>query len=142
MKKSLLFAAILLISSKFSFAQLRLAIAGGGHTATINETNSLPNWNASNYSGRTGAHFGFLADLQLGPRSKFYAQPGVMFYNKGRKFFSSYDTTVYDYFSIDQKQFINYIDIPLNLVYKFPIGGKTKFFLGGGPYLSFFYNGS
>ena len=141
MKKHLLFAAILLISSQISFAQLRIALAGGGHTSTINETNSLPNWSEANYSGRTGAHFGFIADLQLGPNSKFYAQPGVMFHNKGRKFFSTYDTAIYSYSSIDQKQFINYVDIPLNLVYKFPLGGRTKLFFGGGPYLSFFYNG-
>ena len=142
MKKHLLFAAILLIFSQISFSQLRIAIAGGGHTSTINETNSLPNWSASDYSNRTGAHFGFIADLQLGVNSKFYAQPGVMFYNKGRKFFKTYDTTVYNYISIDKEQFINYVDIPLNLVYKIPLGGKIKFFLGGGPYLSFFYNGS
>lgn len=141
MKKSLLLAVILLVSWQISDAQLRIALAGGGHSATINETNSLPNWSESNYSSRTGAHFGFIADLQLGVNSKFYAQPAVMFYNKGRKFFSTYDTTVYDYISIDQKQFINYVDIPLNIVYKIPLGGKTKFFLGGGPYLSFFYNG-
>ncbi len=141
MKKSLLLAAILLISWQISNAQLRVALAGGGHTSTINETNSLPNWAESNYSNRTGAHFGFMADLQLGLNSKFYAQPAVMFYNKGRKFFSTYDTTVYNYISIDAKQFVNYIDIPLNVVYKIPISGKTKFFIGGGPYLSFFYNG-
>ena len=113
MKKHLLFAAILLISSQISVAQLRIALAGGGHTSTINETNSLPNWSEANYSGRTGAHFGFIADLQLGPNSKFYAQPGVMFHNKGRKFFSTYDTAIYNYSSIDQKQFINYVDIPI-----------------------------
>ena len=143
MKKSLLLAAILLISWQISNAQLRIALAGGAHSSTIVETNDLPNWSEmeSGYSNRTGAHFGFIADLQLGLNSKFYAQPGVMFYNKGRKFYSNYDTAVYNYFSIDAKQFVNYIDIPLNVVYKIPIGGKTKFFIGGGPYLSFFYNG-
>src|SRR6186713_2201493 len=143
MKKSLLLAAILLIFWQISNAQLRIALAGGAHSSTIVETNDLPNWSEieSGYSNRTGAHFGFIADLQLGVKSKFYAQPGVMFYNKGRKFYNNYDTSVYNYFSIDAKQFINYIDIPLNLVYKIPLGGKTKFFLGGGPYLSFFYNG-
>src|SRR5829696_6737233 len=140
MRKTLLVA--LLFLWQISDAQLRIAIAGGGHTSTINETNHLPNWSESNYTTRTGAHFGFIADLQLGVKSKFYAQPGVMFYNKGRKFFSTYDTTVYDYISIDQKQYINYVDIPLNLIYKIPLRGKTKFFLGGGPYLSFFYNGA
>ncbi len=143
MKRTLLLAAMLLVFWQISNAQLRIAIAGGAHSSTIVETNDLPNWSEieSGYSNRTGAHFGFIADLQLGVKSKFYAQPGVMFYNKGRKFYSNYDTAVYNYFSIDAKQFINYIDIPLNLVYKIPLGGKTKFFLGGGPYLSFFYNG-
>ena len=139
MKKTLLLAVLFVW--QISDAQLRIAIAGGGHMSTINETNNLSNWSESNYSNRTGAHFGFIADLQLGVGSKFYAQPGVMFHNKGRKFFSTYDTAVYDYISIDQKQYINYVDIPLNLVYKIPLSGKTKFFLGGGPYLSFFYNG-
>lgn len=143
MKKPLLLAAILLISWQISNAQLRIALAGGAHSSTIVETNDLPNWSEleSGYSNRTGAHFGFMADLQLGVKSKFYAQPGVMFYNKGRKFYSNYDTAVYNYFSIDAKQFVNYIDIPLNLVYKIPVSSKTKFFLGGGPYLSFFYGG-
>src|SRR6187402_426112 len=143
MKRTLLLAAVLLVFWQISNAQLRIAIAGGAHSSTIVETNDLPNWSEieSGYSNRTGAHFRFIADLQLGVKSKFYAQPGVMFYNKGRKFYSNYDTSVYNYFSIDAKQFINYIDIPLNLVYKIPLGGKTKLFLGGGPYLSFFYNG-
>ena len=77
MKKHLLFAVILLTSTQISFTQLRLALAGGGHTSTINETNNLPGWSAGDYSNRSGAHFGFIADLQLGPKSKFYAQPGV-----------------------------------------------------------------
>lgn len=144
MKKTIFSAAILLGFCHFSNAQLRIALAGGGHTSTIVEKNSLPNWSEieSGYSGRTGAHFGFLADLQLGYQSKFYAQPGVLFYNKGRKFFKNYDTAQFNYFSIDKKQLINYIDIPLNIVYKIPVSEKTKFFIGGGPYLSFFYNGS
>jgi len=139
MKKTLLIT--LLFFWQISDAQLRIAIAGGGHASTINETNDLPDWSESNYSSRTGLHFGFIADLQLGVNSKFYAQPGVMFHNKGRRFSATYDTSVYEYFSIDQKQYINYVDIPLNVVYKIPVSSKTKFFFGGGPYLSFFYNG-
>ena len=132
-----------LFCASFSYSQLRLAIVGGGHTATVNETNDLPNWNdiKNKYSARPGAHFGFIADLQLGAKSKFYFQPGIVYHNKGRKFANNYDTAVFNYFSINKKQFINYVDAPLNLVYKTSISGKTKFFIGGGPYLSFFYNG-
>jgi len=124
-------------------AQLRIAMVGGAHTASVNETNSLPDWDdlKSKYSSRTGVHFGFMADLQLGVNSRVYFQPGVILYNKGRKFSNTYDTTVFDYSSIDASQYVNYIEVPLNLVYKLPIGQKVKFFIGAGPYLSFLYNG-
>jgi hypothetical protein len=81
MKKSLLLAAMLLIFWQISNAQLRIALAGGAHSSTIVETNDLPNWSEieSGYSNRTGAHFGFIADLQLGVKSKFYAQPELCF---------------------------------------------------------------
>ena len=143
MKKSLLLAAILLVFWQISNAQLRIAIAGGAHSSTIVETNDLPNWSEieSGYSNRTDAHFGFIADLQLGVKSKFYAQPGVMFHNKGRKFFSNYDTSVYNYFSIDAKQFVNYVDIPLNVVYKIPLGGKNEILYRWRSLSFFFYNG-
>jgi outer membrane protein OmpA-like peptidoglycan-associated protein len=143
MKKAFFPVLFLLFFVQSSQAQLRVALAGGGHSSNIKETNDQPGWDEikNHYSGRGGVHFGFLADLQLSYKSRFYFQPGIMYYNKGRKFFNSYDTSVYDYFSIDAKQYINYIDVPLNILYKIPIGTKTKFFFGGGPYLSFFYNG-
>jgi len=125
----------------FTNAQLRVAIAGGGHVSSVNETNNLPGWDSvsGNYSSRTGIHFGFMADLQLSHSSKIYFQPGIIFYNKGRKYAAPYDSTgVVKTFS--SSQYINYIDVPLNLVLKFHLG-KNKFMIGGGPYASFFYNG-
>ena len=124
-------------------AQLRVAIVGGAHTASVNETNSQPGWEElkSKYSSRTGVHFGFMADLQLGVDSRFYFQPGVVLVNKGRKFSNTYDTTLFEYSSIDATQYVNYIEVPFNLVYKFPIGQKVKFFIGAGPWVSFLFNG-
>lgn len=120
---------------------MRVAIVGGGHTSSVKETNDLPGWDSigNNYSSRTGIHFGFMADLQLSHGSKLYFQPGIIFYNKGRKYTAPYDSvgTIKNFSS---SQFINYIDVPLNLVLKFPLG-KNKFIIGGGPYASFFYNG-
>ena len=141
----------------FSQAQLKVAIVGGGHQSKIIEENNLPGWDTlqKNYSGRTGVHLGFMADLRLSEKSNFYFQPGVLFYNKGRKYQSpSQDTSVIFRRSFGQpdsvvntryfqsrKQFINYIDLPLNLVYKLRLGKKASFMLGAGPYVSFFYNG-
>ncbi len=143
MRKVPLFLFLFVLLSFYSPAQLRIAIVGGGHTSSVLEKNNLPNWNElkSKYTSRTGAHFGFLADLQVGLKSKFYIQPAVMLYNKGRKFSSNYDTSLFNYSRIDAEQFVNYIEFPVNLVYKIPLGKKCKIFFGGGPYMSFFYNG-
>ena len=137
-------SGLILLAVFLSFitdAQLRVAILGGGHSSSVNETNTLPGWDSTsnNYSSRTGIHFGFMADLQLAHGSKFYFQPGIIFYNKGRKYAAPYDSTGMIK-SFSSTQFINYIDVPFNLVVKFPVG-KSKFIIGGGPYASFFYNG-
>lgn len=126
-----------------SNSQLRIALLGGGHTASVNETNDLPDWNQlkNKYTSRTGVHFGFLADLQLGVKSRFHMQPAVIFTNKGRKFSNTYDTSVYAYSQIDAEQFVNYIEVPINVAYKVPVGKSTRFFAAAGPLVSFFYNG-
>lgn len=150
----------LLVTFCFSFflsqAQLRIAIVGGIHQSEVKEENNLPGWDTlqRNYSGRTGAHIGFMADLRFSERSNFYFQPGVLFTTKGRKYQSALqdstvvftrpllpDSIVNTYYIENRKQFLNYVDIPMNIVYKLRLGKKTSFFLGGGPYVSFFYNG-
>ena len=149
----------LLLAIAFSFAlgglcQSRIAILGGIHQSTVLESNNGGNVANTGYKPRTGAHFGFVADLPFHPGSSFSFQPGVIFYNKGRKFQLSKDSAlVYmnssggdsvvatPYFE-DRRTFLNYIDIPLNLVYRFPIGKNAKLMIGAGPYLSFFYNGT
>ncbi len=142
MKKTILVSTLVVICSALSTnAQLRVAIVGGGQQSSVIETNNLVGWDSikNNYSERTGGHFGFIADLPLGAKSNISFQPGVIYYNKGRKYSEQFDTTISQMISTNSTQYINYIDIPLNLVLKF--GKKTKFVLGGGPYLSFFYTG-
>jgi len=139
----LLLLSGLLISSATQ-AQLRIGILGGVHQSEILETNDLPNWEQikSNYKKRTGGHFGFIADLPFGRKGNFVFQPGVIFYNKGRKYNETLDTTLHDTLNVDRREFLNYIDIPFNIVGKIPLGKKVKFILGGGTYFSFFYNGN
>jgi OOP family OmpA-OmpF porin len=142
MKRSGLILLTLFFTALFTNAQLRVAIVGGVNSSSVKETNDLPGWDSisNNYSSRTGIHFGFMADLPFSSTSKFYFQPGIIFYNKGRKYAAPYDS-VGTIKTFSSSQFVNYIDIPLNLVLKFSVGKKTKFMIGGGPYGSFFYNG-
>jgi outer membrane protein OmpA-like peptidoglycan-associated protein len=142
MKRSGLILLICLFAVAITQAQFKLAIVGGVHSSSVKETNNLPGWDSisNNYSSRTGIHIGFMGNLQFSNGSKFYFQPGVIFYNKGRKYTAPYDTAgLVKAFS--SSQFINYIDVPLNLAIKFPLGKKNKFMISGGPYVSFFYNG-
>jgi len=143
MKKSGLILLIVLFFAFNTYAQFRVALAGGVNSSSVKETNELPGWDSirHNYTARTGIHFGFIADMRLAPESKFYFQPGVFFYNKGRKYSAPYDSTgtIQTYTS---SQFINYMDMPLNFVFKAPVGKKAKIMFGAGPYFSFFYNGT
>ncbi len=134
---------ILILSCSFSRAQFRVAIAGGPHTSSVIETNDLPNWNdiKNNYSSRTGFHGGIVADIPFSAKSKFYFHPGVLFSNKGRKYSRSFDTTISLTERIKKSQFINYIEVPLDFAYKFPVSKKVKIVIGAGPYGAFFFNG-
>lgn len=157
MKRILLLLTISLLCGTFSRAQLRIGILGGVHQSTVIEKNDLSNWDElkNTFEKRTGLHIGFIADLPFSEKSNFFFQPGVIFSQKGRKSsFARDSTVVFDrplspddsivntFYTESRKQYLNYIDIPLNFVYKFRLSKKTRFMIGAGPYLSFFYNGS
>ena len=142
----------------FSHSQLKVALVGGAHQSRVLEENNIPGWDTlkNAYSGRTGVHLGFMADLRFSEKSNFYFQPGVSFFTKGRIYkgpsqdsavvfkqpFGMPDSILNTYYYQTRKQFINYIDLPLNVVYKIKIGKGTSVLVGGGPYLSFLYGGS
>lgn len=140
--KKCFFLTVCLFSFACSlYAQPRIALTGGGHSASVDEKNDLPGFDtySKDYSSRKGFHFGIVADIPLNtPRLSF--QPGIQFYNKGRKYFSA-DSASTNIQSTTKNQYINYIDLPLNLVLKLPLSTKTRFILGAGPYLGAFYNG-
>ena len=156
MKRISLVVTFSLFCFLFSQAQLKIAIVGGWHQSKVLEDNNLPGWDTlkNNYSGRNGVHLGFMADLRFSEKSSFFFQPGVLFSTKGRTYKTPSkdstivfkrpllpDSTVNTVYIESRKQFLNYIDIPLNIVYKLQLGKKASFIIGGGPYVSFFYDG-
>jgi hypothetical protein len=88
MKKSGLILLIVLLFALNTYAQFRVALAGGVNSSSVKETNDLPDWDSFVIITHRvqGCTFGFIADLRLAPESKFYFQPGIFFYNKGRKY--------------------------------------------------------
>ena len=146
MKKLYLILALVSLST-LSYSQLRMAILGGPHAASVKETNSIPSWETDikpGFSKRTGLNLGIMVDVPFSSNNRWHFQPGLMYMEKGRKFYMRNDTLnsiLTDTISLSYSLGVNYIDIPLNFTYKLPLSKKASFFLSGGPYIGFFYNG-
>jgi len=79
----------------------------------------------------TSFQVGIIGDINL---ADFIAlQPGLLVTGKGSKTQSG-DPSDLNYFKATTNPI--YIEIPLNLVFKAPLGSDTKFFAGAGPYLA------
>jgi OOP family OmpA-OmpF porin len=144
MKKLCTFLAITFCIAGVCKAQpYRIGMVGGLQQSKVLEQTDLPGWDSlkNNFSARTGVHFGFIANLSFKAGSNFYFQPGLFFSNKGRKFAARYDTSVSQTLYVSSSEFLNYLELPLNLVYKFRLGRSANFVFGAGPYASFFYTG-
>jgi len=120
---------ILVLSASFAVAQTKgqskmsFAVLGG-----IN----FQNLNGKNGSGEKldndmlmGYHAGVNVQIPIAPQ--FYFQPGLMFSVKGAK---------NTYSSITSTTKLNYIEMPLNMVYKASLGNGFVM-LGFGPYLGY-----
>jgi len=130
-------------------AQVRLGLLGGVHSAKILETNHIPGWDSTVkpfQSSKTGFQLGIILDIPIGQSGLFF-QPAITYITKGRKYYKTNDSltslrtdTVYNKQTLN----LNYIEIPLNLTYKIPIGSNrnNSFFVSAGPYVSFIYTGS
>jgi hypothetical protein len=79
----------------------------------------------------TSFHLGFIGDAHLG--SIVYLQPGILFTGKGSKTQSG-NTSSSTYWKSTSNPY--YIEVPVNLVFKLPMGTDSKFFVGAGPYIA------
>jgi outer membrane protein OmpA-like peptidoglycan-associated protein len=134
------------IVASFTYSQLRLGILGGPHSSTIIEKNNIPGWDIDQkpfFAPRSGFNIGAFAEIPLGYSKRVYFQPAIFYVSKGRKYLKLYDTASIepDSLSLRDNFFNSYIDIPLNMTLKLPLGKRNNFMLSAGPYLSFFYNG-
>ena len=77
---------------------------------------------------RVGFHFGMVAEVPV--NENLAIQPGILFSQKG----SNYEIDP------SPKISLNYLEIPVNIVYKFPLIAY-KFLVFGGPYLAYGING-
>ena len=125
-------ALILLLSASFANAQekskVSLGILGGLNFQNLNGKD-LGGDKLEN-DMLLGFHGGINVQIPIAP--EFYFQPGIMYSSKGAKNTSG---------SITSTTKLNYIEVPLNMVYKASLG-KGFFMLGFGPYVSYGISGN
>ena len=136
MKNRLLSIVLILVfSASFAIAQekskVSFGILGGVNFQNLN--GKLSSGDKLKNDMLLGFHGGF--NVQLPIAAGFYVQPGLMFATKGAK--DTY-TLLGSEFTNEIK--INYIEMPLNLVYKASLGNGF-FMLGFGPYLAYGISG-
>lgn len=73
---------------------------------------------------KTGFNAGIIGDIPVAP--DFYFQPGLLYSAKGAKLENT----------SDGKLSLNYVEMPLNLVYK-PMLGTGRLLMGFGPYVAY-----
>jgi hypothetical protein len=130
MKKIIILTVILSISAVIVKAQSpRFGFNAGISLADITYKDGIK----VKTDSRVGLNIGAVMDIPVG--SNFSVQPGVNFIQKGAKEKQSDGTNTEEYSSI-----INYLEVPLNIVYKAPIK-KGHIFLGAGPSAGYALNG-
>lgn len=133
--KILSIVLILVLSASFAFAQekgkMSFGILGGVNFQNLN--GKLSSGDKLENDMLLGFHGGVNVQLPIAP--EFYFQPGLMFAVKGAK--DTY-TVLGTEFTNEIK--INYIEMPLNLVYKASLGNGF-FMLGFGPYVAYGISG-
>jgi len=133
--KILSIAIILVLSASFAMAQengkMSFGVLGGVNFQNLN--GKLSTGDKLENDMLLGFHGGVNVQIPIAP--EFYFQPGLMYALKGAK----------DTYTILGAEFtdeikINYIEMPLNLVYKAALGNGF-FMLGFGPYVAYGISG-
>lgn len=127
-------------------AQVKWGIGGGLHQSAVIEKNSIPGWDRDYkgfYSPRSGFHAGVFSEINLSKSGRWALQPALLYTNKGRNFSKSFDSTksfLNDTSMINASWKINYLDLPVNVIYRLPITSGIHLVAGVGPYLSYNLN--
>jgi hypothetical protein len=128
MKKFILLILPLFILLSANAQKSSAILKGGLNLANVSITE---NGRIDDAKTLTSFQVGIIGDFNL---CDFIAlQPGLLFTGKGSKTQSG-DPADANYFKATSNPM--YIEVPLNFVFKAPLGDDTKFFAGAGPYLA------
>jgi len=131
--KNRLFTSLMILALSVSFASAQespktsFAIIGGLNLQ--NMTGKAYNGDKLNNDMLLGFHVGVNAEIPIA--QQFYFQPGLLYSTKGSKTKSEMSNSTTG---------INYLEMPLNFVYKAACGNGS-FIAGAGPYVAYGING-
>ncbi|HEY4195461.1 MAG TPA: porin family protein [Mucilaginibacter sp.] len=136
MKKIILAFCLFFATVNISFAQsFNIGIKAGLNLSnqSINPSGSVETKNL------TGFHAGIIADIGL---KDFSIQPGIFLTTKGEVTPQNLkQITGEDQGTYNAKEVLNYIEVPINLLYKIKVSPMVKIYIGGGPYLAYGISG-
>lgn len=130
-------------------AQFSVALTGGPQSNSVSPAFTMhPDTVRHGIKRQVGINFGFVGNAALDKKQTLFLRTGVLYSSKGSQSEQYFDTVNVDVsqgpylVQATTKLQLNYIDVPINLLYKLPLKGKTKFLFGGGLQGSLFFNGS
>ncbi|WP_212000717.1 porin family protein [Chitinophaga sp. HK235] len=133
-KKTIFLSLAAMAISVAAMSQARVGVKGGWNLSNITTTSGGSTEDAKTLSG---FNVGVIADLPLVPRILSF-QPGVFYTTKGTKSEvgdKNHVSLTSPYAKYSQNP--SYIEVPLNLIGKLPIGEGASLFAGVGPYFAF-----
>ena len=137
--KKLLLLLLLSCFVSISFAQsVHLGIRAGLNESALSGYDFVDNGTSvkGNASYISRFHAGLFAEI---PAGRFSIEPGVFYTQKGGE--TKLQTmTVISARQYYEKTTLNYLEIPVNVLYNIPVG-VGKIFVGGGPYAAFGLSG-
>ena len=120
----MLACAVLVASS--AFAQGGVILKGGVNSANISITDD---GKVDDAKSLTTFHVGIATDFMLVPGVSI--QPALLFTGKGSKTQQGSESDA-SYYRASSNPF--YVELPVNLIGKIPLGGTTRLMIGAGPY--------
>jgi Outer membrane protein beta-barrel domain len=141
MNKLLLTISLALLTI-FSFAQtFNLGVKAGANLSTTTFNTTIPSY-ILDTQNKTGFQVGFTEDINF---QNLTIQPGLFFITKGEKFTGEYNVSntlqFLDYHQTGSNKF-NYLEVPVNVLYKMQASSTVKIHAGGGPYIGYALTGS
>jgi hypothetical protein len=136
MRKRNLLALLAFLSTTGAVAQISIGVQTGANLSSSKSTSP----SVGDLKGKfvVGFHAGVVADIALTPEVS--AMPTLQYIQKGTK--SSQQTTLLGTTTkVESTVSLNYLELPLNIVYNFELGETAKLFVGAGPMFSYALSG-